>query len=76
MHSLAGALAYLQLLPVQPDVGVSLHVEGKGDQRITADGGDDADQARPSLQLVSWVAAVVIRKPRRPRAVGQAGVVR
>lgn len=37
----------LFLLSSEPYVGVALDVEGEGDEYITNDGGDDADEGRP-----------------------------
>ena len=35
------------LLSGEPDVGIALDVEGEGDENVSNDGGDNADEGRP-----------------------------
>ena len=40
-------LLLLLLLSSEPYVGVALDIEGKGNENVANDGGDDADERRP-----------------------------
>ena len=48
----------LLLLSSKTEMGVTLNVEGEGDENVADDGGDDADKGRPFSQLGPSIAVI------------------